>query len=374
MKTFILFWNPAISSYKLDDFQRELEEISDYCNNMNWSVWEYDKAHAGDRFFMVRCGNGKTGICMSGYFTSEPYKAEDWSGRGRVTYYMDLEPDVMIHPDHLPILTTSELVSAIPSFDWKGGHSGRLLDEKSAEKLEKLWKSFTEKNEDIFKIRACRQELDPSDYVQSLDNTITCYLYLTSKGELKVYNHLYDINEVFPNIEKAKQYAHDKLKDQEANGAKVVFVFENISDENQDIFSKVLGKFLSLTVPKDYYELISDQYGDEEILTTCLYCLVVYGKETLPSLFKMKFSNVVKDAVKALLPIEGESEEQHLKRIAGNEIANELKLDLLEIELDINKLDEVTIDDVARINKALKTKRALCSDEKKNIIIDDYDG
>ena len=88
----------------------------------------------------------------------------------------------------------------------------------------------------------------------------------------------------------------------------------------------------------------------------------------------MKFSNVVKDAVKALLPIEGESEEQHLKRIAGNEIANELKLDLLEIELDINKLDEVTIDDVARINKALKTKRALCSDEKKNIIIDDYDG
>ena len=122
MKTFILFWNPAISSYKLDDFQRELEELhDDYCN-MNWSVWEHEKASAGDRFFMVRCGNGNTGICMSGYFSSDPYQDEDWSGRGRVTYYMDLEPDAMIHPDYRPILPTSDLVKAI-----RTTHAGRLL-------------------------------------------------------------------------------------------------------------------------------------------------------------------------------------------------------------------------------------------------------
>ena len=165
MKTFILFWNPAISSYKLDDFQRELEEMTEGYNNMNWSVWEHDKAHAGDRFFMVRCGNGKTGICMSGYFASDPYKGEDWSGKGRVTYYMDLEPDVMIHPDYLPILTTNELINAIPSFDWIGGHSGRLLEEKNAEKLESQWKAFLEKNENTLKIRVFRQEVDPQDYV-----------------------------------------------------------------------------------------------------------------------------------------------------------------------------------------------------------------
>jgi len=71
MKTYILFWNPAISSYKLEDFQRE---IDDYENaDMNWGVWEYEKACAGDRFFMVRCGSGKTGICMSGYFSSDPW-------------------------------------------------------------------------------------------------------------------------------------------------------------------------------------------------------------------------------------------------------------------------------------------------------------
>ncbi len=45
--------------------------------NLNWSVWGYEEACSSDRFFMVRCGEGKTGICMSGYFASDPYKGED---------------------------------------------------------------------------------------------------------------------------------------------------------------------------------------------------------------------------------------------------------------------------------------------------------
>ena len=71
----------------------------------------------------------------------------------------------MIHPDYLPILTTNELINAIPSFDWIGGHSGRLLEEKNAEKLESQWKAFLEKNENTLKIRVFRQEVDPQDYV-----------------------------------------------------------------------------------------------------------------------------------------------------------------------------------------------------------------
>ena len=34
-----------------------------------------------------------TGICMVGTFASEPYQDEDWSGKGRVTYYADLDID-----------------------------------------------------------------------------------------------------------------------------------------------------------------------------------------------------------------------------------------------------------------------------------------
>ena len=358
MKTFILFWNPRISSYKFEDLQRELEEMSECYNNMNWSVWEYDKAHAGDRFFMVRCGDGKTGICMSGYFSSEPYKDEDWSGRGRVTYYLDLEPDVMIHPEYLPILTTNELMSEIPTFDWTGGHSGRLLDDVFAVKLETLWKSFVEKNEEKFKIRAFRQEVDPSDFVRPADNTIVCYLSLTSKGKVQVYNFHNEIDEAFDNVEKAKQYAHDKLKDQETKGSKVLFKFEHVEDENQEIFSTIFEKLISLHLPQNYYELIEDQY-DDELLTVCLYCLVLFGDESLTSLLKQDIPYKIKDALKALIPIEGEPEEKYIKRVADNDIALGLKKDILDMELNIHHLDKISTEDVSRLNKALKAMHLL---------------
>ena len=110
MKTYILFWNPAVSSYKLENFQNEIEDTG-YYGDMTWSIWEHKNASAGDRFFLVRCGDGNTGICMSGYFSSDPYQDEDWSGKERDTYYVNLEPDIMINPEYLPILTTAELVS-----------------------------------------------------------------------------------------------------------------------------------------------------------------------------------------------------------------------------------------------------------------------
>ena len=72
MKTYILFWNPEISSYKLDDFQEKLGELE--YNDLNWSIWEYEKASCGDRFYMVRCGEGKTGICMSCFLLLTPIR------------------------------------------------------------------------------------------------------------------------------------------------------------------------------------------------------------------------------------------------------------------------------------------------------------
>ena len=160
-RTFILFWNPAISSCKMSDYQFLLENRWE---PLNWSVWDYRQAKDGDRFFMVRCGDGNTGICMSGTFDSMPFYGEDWSDQGRDNiHYVDLDRDVVINPDYCPILTTAELQAAIPDFDWTGGHSGRLLDPESAEKLEEMWEKFLEKNADIFHVRAIRFEVDEDE-------------------------------------------------------------------------------------------------------------------------------------------------------------------------------------------------------------------
>ena len=144
--TFILMWNPAISSMTLEHHNRSVEHMLTEC--FNWSVWEHDKAKCGDRFFLVRVGEGNTGVVMSGVFDSNPYEDEDWSGKGRQTYYMDMVPNLILNPETTPMITTKELQEAIPSFDWTGGHSGRLLTEDEARKIEVLWQQFIEINKD----------------------------------------------------------------------------------------------------------------------------------------------------------------------------------------------------------------------------------
>lgn len=75
MNTFILKWNPVISSYGMDrlneDFYFGKKKILEDENpwGFDWSVWNYEKAHEGDRFFMLKVGEGENnGIVMSGIF------------------------------------------------------------------------------------------------------------------------------------------------------------------------------------------------------------------------------------------------------------------------------------------------------------------
>lgn len=143
MKTFILFWNPSISNDKGEgriDFIKALNEGYDY--SADWAIWDWKEAQEGDRFYKVMCGNADpklNGIIEAGFFASAPYQGEDWSGRGRTVYYCDLEYDSVIDYNKISPLTAEILAEAIPDFDWTGGHSGRVLDEESANMLYYLW-------------------------------------------------------------------------------------------------------------------------------------------------------------------------------------------------------------------------------------------
>lgn len=139
-QTFILMWNPAISSITIHNHIDSIAHIDNW--EFNWSVYEWEKAHNGDRFFMVRVGdgNGNTGIVMSGIFISEPYTSRDWN-RVRKTkeiHYMNMQPNFIVNPETMPIITTAQLQEAISDFEWTKGHSGALLAEYQAQKLEEL--------------------------------------------------------------------------------------------------------------------------------------------------------------------------------------------------------------------------------------------
>lgn len=140
MKTFILEWRPSISSYKMEDFCEELHVLG--YGEFNWSVYDWKSARSGDNFYMIKCGEGCTGVVMKGYFISEPYLASDWSGQQREVHYMDMRPLVMVNPDKCPVITTAQLEEAMPQFQWNGGHSGRELGAEYTRILDRMWEEY----------------------------------------------------------------------------------------------------------------------------------------------------------------------------------------------------------------------------------------
>lgn len=140
MKTFILEWNPLISSYKMKTFEEDILCIESV--KLNWSVFEHEKAQSGDNFYMVKCENGYTSIIMKGFFVSDPYEDDDRSRKKHQVFYMDLHPTFMIHPDVAPMINTAEMERVMPDFQWNGGPSGRELPEEYAKILDDVWERY----------------------------------------------------------------------------------------------------------------------------------------------------------------------------------------------------------------------------------------
>ena len=152
MATFLLYWNPHFSSYKLDRFLKEfdfpegqdvLTDFDDWDRSPNafdWSIVEHEKAHEGDRFIFVKVGYEKpTGIIGVGHFTTEPFEDEDWSGQGRKIFYIGMEWESVIKPTSDKILKTNVLIDAIPEVTWSKGKAGVMVTPEVAEKIEALW-------------------------------------------------------------------------------------------------------------------------------------------------------------------------------------------------------------------------------------------
>ena len=141
-QTFVMRWNPEISSHKIADFEHAMEDFYNKGFYYDWSIFDYKKVHVGDRFFMLKVGNGNTGIVMSGIIVSLPYKDEDWSGKGRDVRYVRMIPDCMVHPDKTQIISTQSLDEELPGVNWNEGHSGVLLSNEQASKFDELWHNY----------------------------------------------------------------------------------------------------------------------------------------------------------------------------------------------------------------------------------------
>ncbi len=145
-KTYLLRWNPTISSFKLDDYRDVLSKYPGGFSGLNWSVYEWEKAHKGDHYYMLRTGDDKAGIVFRGVFTSDPYPGEDWAGNGKQRYYMDMDSYDCVPADVQSPICIEELEKVVPGIDWRRGHSGELLSSEDADRLNELWNNIMEQD------------------------------------------------------------------------------------------------------------------------------------------------------------------------------------------------------------------------------------
>jgi len=149
MSTFILTWNPAISEYKMDQFHRDLKTVNDGEDaDLYWPVEDHDDCLDGDRFFMLRTGRGHTGICMAGYFYSDPFEDDEVKNGKR--YIAGIDPLVWINTDEADYISLDELKALLPDIDWDHLESGTLISDEEAGLLEDAWLKYLYKHQNIF--------------------------------------------------------------------------------------------------------------------------------------------------------------------------------------------------------------------------------
>ena len=138
---YLMRWNPTISSFTEKDYEKCLENQVHGMFRINWSIYDWQEARRGDMFYMMRTGDDKAGIAVSGQFICDPYPGDDWGGSNKRRMYVDMICLNPMEPGEAPDVTLEKLQKAIPEYDWTKGHSGELLKEDVADKLSDLFGS-----------------------------------------------------------------------------------------------------------------------------------------------------------------------------------------------------------------------------------------
>ena len=135
-RTYLMRWNPTISSFKEKDYKKCVVNLVHGMFRMNWSIHEWQEARRGDQFYMLRTGDYKAGIVFGGQFISDPYPSDDWAGSTKRRMYVDMICMDPTDPREKPRISLDRLKKNIPEYDWAKGHSGALLPEDVVKKLE----------------------------------------------------------------------------------------------------------------------------------------------------------------------------------------------------------------------------------------------
>lgn len=129
-------WNPSKSNFNLDEYREASKSVYGFSTNI--SLYDWEVAHKGDKFYTLRLGDDCEGIVFWGVFTSEPYTIDECAG-DNYSHYVDVNCFDSIDADEKPILDIDALEEIIPEVNWRSGHNGILLSDYVSRKLDTLY-------------------------------------------------------------------------------------------------------------------------------------------------------------------------------------------------------------------------------------------
>jgi hypothetical protein len=137
-KTYLMRWNPNISTYTREDFEQDMKSFvkkGSAPNDMNWTVYEDKDVKPGDLFFLAQVGCEMNGIVWGGIIDDEPYEMQMDDGTRLPRRFVDTVVQFMQRIEKKRILTKDTLCKSVPEIDWEKGHSGVLLSAETSERL-----------------------------------------------------------------------------------------------------------------------------------------------------------------------------------------------------------------------------------------------
>jgi 5-methylcytosine-specific restriction protein A len=146
MKTYLLAWNPK--RWIWDNIIQMSEDVKmGMVVYDRWSSGVSKRPQKGDRFFLIRLGEGPRGIFASGSIVKDSFEDLHWdeekSSTGKTTNYVEIKYDTLLNPDVDPILPRDLLnMPPLSEMHWDTQMSGVHIPDNVVKELEQLWANF----------------------------------------------------------------------------------------------------------------------------------------------------------------------------------------------------------------------------------------
>ncbi len=136
MNVYILRWNPAISSYKMESHLDIVKHVKkgQYPDQFDWSIYEWEELRPNDMFILLQVGTDNDGIAMIGKFVTGAYEDDSWRKDGKVYHYANMEIFDAFDLSKDKDMRAENFEKDI-YIKWHGGHSGELLKKEIADAL-----------------------------------------------------------------------------------------------------------------------------------------------------------------------------------------------------------------------------------------------